>query len=147
MYLTIPVQDMSYLTMRMRTFNHHKMQQDVTLISHRVNLFQLHHFCMHLLFPAMHPSDSLLFYGNQAAIPLPCCNPFLILTYYCHLAQLLITVNVQEEESGDTRPGPYPLKCRKNFFPYCNMQNITNNNQYEPCTIFFHIIYQIDHVD
>ena len=104
MYLTIPVQDMSYLTMRMRTFNHHKMQQDVTLISHRVNLFQLHHFCMHLLFPAMHPSISLLFYGNQAAIPLPCCNLFLILTYYCRLDQLLITVNVQEEESGDNRP-------------------------------------------
>ncbi len=96
--LTIPVQDLSYLTMRMRTFNHHKMQQDVTLISHRVNLFQLLHFCMHLLFPAMHPSISLLFYGNQAAIPLPCCNLFLILTYYCHLDQLLITVNVQEEE-------------------------------------------------
>ncbi len=31
MYLTIPVQDLSSLTMRMRTFNHHKMQQDVTL--------------------------------------------------------------------------------------------------------------------
>ncbi len=80
--------------------------------SHNENRINIpNHFCMHLLFPAMHPSISLLFYGNQAAIPLPCYNLFLILTYYYLLDQLLITVNVQEEESGGMSYWSYYTFC------------------------------------
>ena len=100
LYLTIPVQNIIYLTTTMTAFNHHKMRQHVTKISHMINLFQLHRFCMHLLFSAMHPWISLLFYGNQAAMPHPCCNlfKFLCLTYDCHQDLLLTHNNIDHME-------------------------------------------------